>query len=144
MSGPLRRFEVIVSHGPSEPSTLTLTEVNGVPPRHADVATIPADAGALVSCVARALTEAGYPRNAMVATSTPLVLSEFSGIRLSVTLLATTTTDTPERVVAVAGTVAGMAIEECVYWYAKCLSRHHGPQARRALREFVAIEEVAS
>jgi hypothetical protein len=65
------------------------------------------------------------------------MLDEAAGVRLALTLLATSPLNRGDRVRAIAAGIAAMSVEETYYWYALCV----GPRssaARRAIRALLS------
>ncbi len=66
-----------------------------------------------------------------------VVLSEGSGIRLTIAFLAMKRLQKYEKLTTVADSIARMSLEECYYWHAKCRSPSN-PNGIKALRELLA------
>ncbi|MFC4357992.1 hypothetical protein ACFO0N_08535 [Halobium salinum] len=66
-----------------------------------------------------------------------VVLSESSGIRLTIAFLAMKRLQKYEKLTAVADSIARMSLEECYYWHAKCRSPSN-PNGVKALRVLLA------
>jgi hypothetical protein len=87
-----------------------------------------------------AVRAAGHAKSVLsVRRTTPLPLSEESGVRLALVLLATHGVRKPRRVDAMTTGIEEMSTEEAYYWYAKCLG-DSARRMRRALRLFLAAE----
>jgi hypothetical protein len=66
-----------------------------------------------------------------------VVLSEGSGIRLTIAFLAMKRLQKYKKLTAVADSIAQMSTEECYYWHAKCRSPSC-PNGVKALRVLLA------
>jgi hypothetical protein len=66
-----------------------------------------------------------------------VVVSEDTGIRLTIAFLAMKRLQKYEKLTTVADSIARMSIEECYYWHAKCRSPSN-PNGVKALRTLLA------
>jgi hypothetical protein len=96
---------------------------------------------AVADQVMTALRRNGYkPTDLSAARREPFVLSEETGVRLSLLFMAIRPITKMERIEAIARGVSAMTGEEAYYWYAKCTSGSAASRAQQALRVLLAEE----
>ena len=70
-------------------------------------------------------------------------LDEATGVRLSLTLLATQPIIRSERIRSLVAGIEAMSVEETYYWYAKCVGPN-AAAARKAIRILLADDETGA
>ena len=83
------------------------------------------------------LNESGIDTDFVMRGEGSAVLSESSGIRLTIAFLAMKRLQKYEKLTTVADSIARMSLEECYYWHAKCRSPST-PNGIIALRTLLA------
>jgi hypothetical protein len=79
------------------------------------------------------LNDSGVDTDFVMRGEGSAVLSESSGIRLTIAFLAMKRLQKYEKFTTVADSIASMSLEECYYWHAKCRSPS-SPNGVKALR----------
>lgn len=86
-----------------------------------------------------ALKASGYRPSALKRTRRkPFTLSEVSGVRLGLVLLAVKPLRKLRRIEDVSTAVRELADDEAFYWFAKATAARRGPRAQRAFRDLVS------
>ena len=83
------------------------------------------------------LNDSGVSTDFVMRGEGSAVLSESSGIRLTIAFLAMKRLQKYEKLTTVADSIARMSLEECYYWHAKCRSPS-SPNGVKALRVLLA------
>lgn len=83
------------------------------------------------------LNDSGVDTDFVMRGEGSAVLSESSGIRLTIAFLAMKRLQKYEKLTTVADSIARMSLEECYYWHAKCRSPS-SPNGVKALRVLLA------
>ncbi len=83
------------------------------------------------------LNDSGVDPDFVMRGEGSAVLSESSGIRLTIAFLAMKRLQKYEKLTTVADSIARMSLEECYYWHAKCRSPSN-PNGVKALRVLLA------
>ena len=136
----IRGFRVTVQPG-DQRYGITLEETNG----HVTNTAIVAKADevqtvAVLPSVMAAVKTSGHTRTVLSAQrKAPIILSEESGVRLALVLIATAPVTKARRIETILGGIENLATEEAYYWYAKCMGPDAG-RVRKALRIFLAEE----
>ncbi len=79
------------------------------------------------------LNDSGVDTDFVMRGEGSIVLSESSGIRLTIAFLAMKRLQKYDKLITVADSIARMSLEECYYWHAKCRSPS-SPNGVKALR----------
>lgn len=140
-SDTARAFRLTLTPGRSDTYGLVIEETygdNGNLLANQILTTTAAQTGRAVDAVLAAIRTSGYAATALAFNrKKPIRLDEASGVRLTLTLMATQPIIKHERIRAVVAGVNAMSIEETYYWYAKCFGAEGG-RARKALRVLLA------
>jgi hypothetical protein len=83
------------------------------------------------------MSDCGININTVTRGEGSAVLSEGSGIRLTIAFLAMKRLQKYEKLTTVADSISRMSLEECYYWHAKCRSPS-SPNGIKALRVLLA------
>ena len=83
------------------------------------------------------LNDSGVDTDFVMRGEGSAVLSESSGIRLTIAFLAMKRLQKSKKLTTVADSIARMSLEECYYWHAKCRSPS-SPNGVKALRVLLA------
>lgn len=140
-ANPARAFRITLRPGKSDSYGLILDETygeNGHTLTNSVLTTTATQTSRVVDAVLAAVRSSGHASSVLAfVKDKPINLDEPSGVRLTLTLMATQPVTKHERLRAIVAGVNAMSTEETYYWYAKCIG-HNGPRARRALRTLLA------
>ena len=140
-TGTARAFRLTLTPGRGDTFGLVIEETygdNGHMLANQVLTTTAAQTGRAVDAVLAAVRTSGHGGTALAFNRRkPIQLNEASGVRLTLTLMATQPITKHERIRAVIAGVNAMSIEETYYWYAKCFGTE-GSRARKAIRVLLA------
>ncbi len=111
---------------------------------HLVVGSSPAQTARVIDVLLTATRRAGNtPSDLAGKDGGTVTLDEATGVRLSLTLLATQPIIRSERIRSLVAGIEAMSVEETYYWYAKCVGPN-AAAARKAIRILLADDETGA
>lgn len=143
-SDPARTFRLTVHPGNGDTFGVALddTYTNADTPRTRVLSASSAQVSRVLDALLNAVRASGHrPGVLAVGRGRPIPVEEAAGVRLALTLLTTQPVVRNDRIRALVAGVNAMSVEECYYWYAKCVGPH-AARARKGLRILLADDRA--